>query len=185
VIEEVFEITDDLRALAGGSATGQGTGGMRSKVAAAELSLGAGVPLIIASGSEAKVLKRLVAGERIGTRFSPPADRLDRRRHWIGSLSKVMGTLVVDSGAARALQERGSSLLAIGVRAVEGTFERGDALRVVDLERRAIGRGLVGYASADVEKILGQRSPKVLETLGVSTAGPVVHRDDFALSGSP
>jgi glutamate 5-kinase len=182
-LEEVTVIDSGIRAIAGASSTRLGTGGMASKVAAAELAMGAGVSLIVASGSEVGILRRLVDGEVLGTHFVPPADRIARRRHWIGSLSKIAGTLEVDAGASKALRETGSSLLAIGITAVEGVFERGDAVCVVDPEREEIGRGLVGYGSAEVGRIAGHRTPEVPTILGVAVAGPVIHRDDFVLAG--
>ena len=179
VIEEVPEISDAIRAVAGTASTGLGTGGMRSKIAAAELSTGAGVPLIVASGSEPGVLNRLLDGERLGTLFSVGKETLGRRRHWISALSKIAGTLVVDAGAARALREAGSSLLAIGISRSEGTYDRGDAVVVVGPDGEELGRGLVGYRSDDVQRIAGHRREAIMEVLGVSVAGPVVHRDDF------
>jgi glutamate 5-kinase len=178
-IEEVSIIDDRVRAAAGVSGTGLGTGGMRSKIAAAELSTGAGVPLIVASGSEPEVLTRLLAGEPLGTLFSVSGDRVGRRRHWIGALSKIAGTVVVDRGAAKALREAGSSLLAIGIKDSTGTFERGDSIQVHDPDDNEVGRGLVGYCSADVARISGHRTAEIMTLLGVSVAGPVIHRDDF------
>ena len=182
-LREVTDIDEEIRSIAGGSSTRVGTGGMASKVAAAELAMGAGVSLIVASGSEERVLGRLMDGEVMGTHFAPSADRVARRRHWIGSLSKIAGTLHVDQGASSALRLTGSSLLAIGVTGAEGVFERGDAVRVVDPGGAEIGRGLVGYGSSEVGRIAGHRSPEVPTILGVAVAGPVVHRDDFVLAG--
>ena len=178
-ISEVAVIDDRVRAAAGVAGSGLGTGGMRSKIAAAELSTGAGVPLVVASGSEPQVLTRLLAGDQLGTLFSVSRDRVGRRRHWIGALSKIAGTIVVDRGAATALRETGSSLLAIGILESSGTFERGDSVVVQDLEGVEVGRGLVGYCSADVGRIAGHRTDEIMTILGVSVAGPVIHRDDF------
>ncbi len=184
-IDEVELIDDAVRAMAGVSKTGFGTGGMRSKIAAAELSTGAGVPLIVASGSEPSVLTRLMGGEHLGTLFSVSGDRVGRRRHWIGALSKIAGTIVVDRGAAEALRESGSSLLAIGIQESTGTFERGDSVQVHDPQGAEVGRGLVGYSSADVSRIAGHRTAEIMTLLGVSVAGPVIHRDDFVRSENP
>ena len=129
-------------------------------------------------------LRGLLEGEQIGTCFSASAT-VGRRRHWIGFLSKVKGTVTVDAGAATALRERGSSLLAAGIVAVEGTFERGDALRVVDQDGVEMARGLSGYGSDDLDRICGCRSDEVLRVLDVDAADPAVHRDDLVLtSGS-
>jgi len=181
-VRVVRSIDERVRSMAGSSNTALGTGGMTSKIAAAELAMGAGVPLVIASGSEERVLRRLVDGESLGTRFVPSENRVRRRRHWIGFLSKISGSIHVDDGARKALLHGGSSLLAIGVTAVEGVFERGDAVRILDSEGVEIGRGLAGYGSAAASRIVGLRSHEVLTLLGVSVAGPVVHRDDLVLS---
>ena len=184
-IEEVSSIDESIWSAAGVAGTGLGTGGMRSKIAAAELSTGAGVPLVVASGSEGAVLQRILGGERLGTLFSVSAERMGRRRHWIGSLSKIAGTLVVDHGAVKALQETGSSLLAIGIQRSEGVNERGDSVVVLDPHGVEIGRGLVGYSSSDVERIAGHQRAEIMSVLGVSVAGPVIHRDDFVRTEHP
>jgi glutamate 5-kinase len=184
-ISEVTVIDDHVRAVAGVAGTGLGTGGMRSKIAAAELSTGAGIPLVVASGLEPDVISRLLAGEQLGTLFSVSADRVGRRRHWIGALSKIAGTIVVDRGAAKALREAGSSLLAIGIQESSGTFERGDSVVVHDLDGLEVGRGLVGYSSGDVGRIAGHRTDEIMSLLGVSVAGPVIHRDDFIRPEAP
>lgn len=180
-IAEVDAITDDIRAMAGSVGSAVGTGGMISKIAAAELSVGAGIPLIVASGAHQGVLKAIIRGEPIGTRFAANA-QVDRRRHWIGSLSKIKGTLCVDSGAVDALTQRGSSLLAAGLVKVQGEFERGDSVRIVDDAGVEIGRGLSGYTSADLHRISGCRSEEVLGVLNIEAADPVIHRDDMVLA---
>lgn len=158
-----------------------GTGGMRSKVQAAELAISAGIPLVVASGDDLSILGRIVAGEEEGTLFCPLAKPRPRRLHWIAWLSKVKGTLTLDSGAVEALQERGSSLLAAGIVAVEGAFERGDSVELLAPDASVIGRGLAGYDSVAVGRILGQRTGAVAETLGLRAVDPVVHRDDLDL----
>ena len=181
IISEVAHIDEEIRSMAGSAGSQLGTGGMASKIAAAELSVGAGIPLIVASGTEPKVLTRILQGERIGTRFAADA-KVGRRRHWIRFLSKIKGTLAVDPGAVRALQERGSSLLAAGVTHVQGEFERGDALVIVDESGGEVARGLSGYNAQDLARIAGSRSEDVLEVLRIEAADPVVHRDDMVLT---
>ena len=180
-IVEVQVIDDTIRAMAGAAGSSIGTGGMASKIAAAELAVGAGIPLIVASGQDGHVLKRLLNGEIIGTRFAA-STTVGRRRHWIGFLSKVKGTVTIDTGCVSALRERGSSLLAAGITSVEGAFERGDSLRIVDELGEEVARGLSGYASSDLVRICGCRSSEVLRVLDVDAADPVVHRDDLLLT---
>ena len=180
-ILEVQVIDDTIRAMAGAAGSSIGTGGMASKIAAAELAVGAGIPLIVASGQDGHALKRLLDGEIIGTRFAA-STTVGRRRHWIGFLSKVKGTVTIDAGCVSALRERGSSLLAAGITSVEGVFERGDSLRIVDELGEEVARGLSGYASSDLVRICGCRSSEVLRVLDVDAADPVVHRDDLLLT---
>ena len=180
-IAEVAQITDEIRAMGGSVGSSLGTGGMASKIAAAELCVGAGIGLIVAEGSRQGVLRAILDGEALGTRFSPNA-QVDRRRHWIGSLSKIKGTLKIDAGAVDAIQRRGSSLLAAGLLKVEGEFERGDSLRILDQEGAEVGRGLSGYTSREMAAIVGCRSEEVLKVLHIGAADPVVHRDDMVLA---
>ena len=180
-LREVDTIDDAIRAMAGSSRSSVGTGGMASKIAAAELAVGAGIPLIVASGEDGDVLGRLLTGEPMGTRFVASTP-VGRRRHWIGFLSKVKGVVTIDAGAVAALRERGSSLLAAGIVSVEGAFERGDSLRVVDEAGAEVARGLSGYGAADLSRICGCRSAAVLRVLDVAAADPVVHRDDLVLT---
>ena len=182
-IFEIDTIDDSVRAMAGSAGSGVGTGGMTSKVAAAELAVGAGIPLIVTDGSQGDVLARLLAGERLGTHFSATS-QVGRRRHWIGFLSKVKGTVTVDEGAVLALRERGSSLLAAGLMSVEGVFERGDSVRVNSPAGVEIARGLSGYGSDDLARICGCRSEDVLLVLEIDAADPVIHRDDLVLTTS-
>lgn len=178
-IRVVRRIDDRVRAIASPIGSALGTGGMASKVAAAELAVRAGIPLVVAEGAAPGVLARVVDGEVVGTRFLPPPRRVARRRHWIGFLSKVRGTVRVDAGAARALRGEGSSLLSIGVSGVEGRFLRGDAVRILDPTGAEVARGLVGYDADDLRRIAGQHSDEICECLGTSAADPVVHRNDL------
>lgn len=180
-IAEVAVIDDTIRAMAGAAGSSVATGGMASKIAAAELAVGAGIPLIVASGQTRDVLGRLLSGEPIGTCFAA-AESVGRRRHWIGFLSRVQGTVTIDPGAVRALRERGSSLLAAGIVSVSGGFDRGDAVSVVDGSGAEVARGLCGYGAVDLGKICGCRSDEVLGVLRVDAADPVVHRDDLVLT---
>lgn len=157
-----------------------GTGGMWSKLDAAELAMSAGIPLVVASGDDLSVLPAIAAGAEIGTLFT--ADKQKRRkRHWIAWLSKVKGRVVVDAGAVRALVEGGSSLLAAGVVGVDGAFERGDAVAVIGPDGSEIARGLVGYRAEAVHQILGCRTAEVRQRLGLGAADPVIHRNDLHL----
>jgi glutamate 5-kinase len=181
-VREVPLIDAAIRAMAGAPTSAVGTGGMTSKVAAAELAVEAGIPLIVAPGAEPDVLGRILRGEPVGTRFVATARPVGNRRHWIRFLSKVRGTLHVDAGAAVALQTRGSSLLAVGVTRVEGHFSRGDAVRIVDPEGRELARGLAGYDSETALALVGRHSHEMSAVLAGAAPEPLVHRDDLQLN---
>lgn len=181
-VREVPRIDEAIRAMAGAPTSAVGTGGMISKVAAAELAVEAGIPLIVAPGAEPDVLGRILRGEPVGTRFLAAARPVGNRRHWIRFLSKVHGTLHVDAGAAVALESRGSSLLAVGVTRVEGHFSRGDAVRIVDPEGRELARGLAGYDSDTAQALVGRHSHEMAAVLADAAPEPLVHRNDLQMN---
>jgi glutamate 5-kinase len=156
-----------------------GSGGMRSKVAAAEMASEAGIPAVICNGTEAGTLAAAAAGEPVGTRFSAREGKASSFKLWLKYAKPAHGRLLVDDGAARVLRERGSSLLPVGITAVEGDFEAGDAVEVIyagDL----VGKGISNYASAELERVKGMRSTEVRGLLPQS-ADEVIHRDRFVL----
>jgi glutamate 5-kinase len=183
-IDDVFLIDDAIRAMAGEAGSSVGTGGMTSKIQAAEIATRAGIPLIIANGADPGILGGIVAGETIGTLFHPQR-QITRRRHWIGFLSRTLGVLRVDDGAAAALRQNGSSLLPIGVRAIEGHFAVGDAVEVRGLDGSLIGRGLVNYDSELLQEIRGLKRDQVGQRLNRAYVDAVIHRNDFVLASDP
>jgi len=169
--------------LAGGEAGELGTGGMRSKLLAAQKCLSAGIPLLIASGADPDVLVRALAGEAVGTLFAGRSRRFAGRKLWLAHLPRPAGDLVVDEGAARALREGGTSLLPVGVAAVTGHFGVGAPVRCLDPEGRLVGIGLVNYDAAEIERIRGCRTAEIEARLGYRHSDEVIHRDHFALAG--
>ncbi|WP_161883745.1 glutamate 5-kinase [Deinococcus alpinitundrae] len=165
---------------AGGAGSHRGTGGMHTKIQAAEIATRAGTPVIVAPGDAENALLRAVAGEAIGTRFAQHGSRLEARKRWI--LAEIAsGQIELDEGAARALRERGSSLLAVGVRAVVGEFERGHTVRLLAPGGEEIARGLTRYRSGELRRVAGLRSGAIEAALGFSDGPEVVHRDDLVL----
>jgi glutamate 5-kinase len=156
-------------------------GGMASKLAAAKVATSHGHPTIIAPGRDDAVLDKIFAGEAIGTLFLPPQRSIRGRRRWIGTAATVSGSLMLDQGATRALCQGGSSLLAIGIRAVHGSFQRGSVVSMLDPFGKEVARGLSNYPSAEVAKILGQPSEKISEILGHRPYECVVHRNNLVL----
>jgi glutamate 5-kinase len=182
LIEEVYnaEIPEGLWAAARGSGTGLGTGGMTTKLQAADLARRSGTQVIIARGSDPDVILRLAAGERLGTCFHPAATALESRKRYILAGGGTNGSLTVDMGAFQALKA-GRSLLPVGVTAVSGHFERGDAVRLLGPSGREIARGLANYASAEVERIRGERSDAIGRILGFDYGEEIVHRNNMVL----
>jgi glutamate 5-kinase len=174
------EIPAVLWQAAGGSKSGLGTGGMTTKLQAADLARHSGTACIIASGKEPHVLIRLAAGEKIGTHFPSLVDGIESRKRYILSARRAPGQLTVDDGAAQALR-RGSSLLSIGLTGVSGAFERGDTVRVLDASGRETARGMVNYSSRDLAQIVRRRSDEIEALLGYTYGDEVIHRNDLAL----
>ncbi len=154
-------------------------GGMASKLSAVQKALKAGIPCVMASGSNPKVLERLFAGEDLGTLFLPRINRLSSKKHWIAYISKSEGTLVIDDGARRALTQGGKSLLATGLVKAAGHFEAGSAVVVRDAGGKTLGKGIVNFSSTDLAQIQGRRTGDWEKVLGRPCSDEVVHRDNF------
>jgi glutamate 5-kinase len=182
LVEQVddAEIPPSLWESAGDRGTGLGTGGMVTKLQAADLARRSGTTVIIAQGTEPQVLIRLVQGERIGTRFSPTATALESRKRYILSGRLAPGQITINDGAAKALRG-GGSLLPVGVTGTGGGFERGDTVRVVDERGRELARGISSYSSSDLARLRGRRSEEIESLLGYDYGDEVIHRNDLVL----
>ncbi len=181
LIQDVYQIDDTLRALAGGSVSGLGTGGMMTKLQAADIACRAGIDTIIAAGSRPDVIGDVIAGEAVGTRFHAFATPLENRKRWIYGAPPA-GELLVDDGALEAILERGSSLLPKGVREVSGNFSRGEVIRIRSLQGRDVAHGVSRYNSDAMRMIAGQHSRQISEILGYEYGPVAVHRDDMIVS---
>ena len=175
-------VTPEIEALAGVSDSAVGVGGMASKIRAAKTITSMGGMLVVADGKNASVSQILRGGiERgdvLGTVFRPAGDRLDHRKRWIAHMVKEQGELVVDAGAARALVERGKSLLPAGVTACAGDFAEGDPV-VVCHDGRRIAKGLTNYSAHDVRTIMGKKSSELAGLLGGRIFDEVIHRNNM------
>jgi glutamate 5-kinase len=180
LIPVVEQIDKSIEKMAGGT-RGRGTGGMTTKIQAAKLATASGTAVVVANGSEPDLLLRLVSGESIGTMFLPATDKLESRQRWILSGLSTKGKLIVDSGAAAALSKGNKSLLPAGIKGVEGSFKRGDAVDIVNEGGDRIACGISNYAAADIEKIKGARSDKIEGLLGHGYGDEVVHRDNIVV----
>lgn len=173
-------IAAELWQAAGGSTTGLGTGGMVTKLQAADLARHGGTAVIIARGSIENVILRLAHGEAIGTHLTPVVNKLEGRKRRILSGSRTKAEIVIDAGAVEALA-RGGSLLPAGMLCVNGNFERGDAVRVVSEDKKAVAIGLTNYSAADLHKICGRKSTEIEAELGYTFGEEVMHRNHMVL----
>jgi glutamate 5-kinase len=171
----------ELEAMAGGSGSEIGRGGMLTKIVAAKRAARSGAHTVIASGNEPNVLQRLAAGEKIGTQLIAQTMTLAARKQWLADHLQVRGTLTLDAGAAQALTRDGKSLLAIGVTAVSGDFERGEVVTCKDDKGREIARGLVNYSAAETRRIQRKPSGEIAAILGYIDEPELIHRDNLVL----
>lgn len=181
LIGEVNEITSEIEQLAGGAGSNLGTGGMATKLLAGRIAANSGYPMVIANGRKTGIIRRVAAGEPLGTLFLPRVNRLQAKKKWIAFGSSIQGKIIVDSGAGKALLERGKSLLPSGVVEVEGTFGIGNTVSVV-CSGEEIARGIVNYPSDEIVKIRGKKTSEIEKILGHKDYDEIVHRDNLVLS---
>ena len=180
-IPEVERITPEIEAMAGSAGSDLSRGGMRTKIDAAKIAVEAGTAMVIASGKLMNPLKG-IDEDGPATWFAAHRTPVAARKTWIAGSLEPTGVLMIDGGAARAL-DSGKSLLPAGVTAVIGVFSRGDAVAIVDTDGREIGRGLIAYDSTDAERIKGRNSREIQSILGYAGRAEMIHRDDMALRG--
>lgn len=179
LIAEVGDFSELAEMEIGERTSAFGSGGMRSKVAAAEMASEAGIAAVICNGTEDGTLVAAARGEAIGTRFAPRPSKASSFKLWLKYAKPGRGRLLVDEGAARVLKESGSSLLPVGIVAVEGDFGVGDAVEVAT-DGALIGKGIVDYSAAELSRVIGMKTSEVQELLP-HAADEVIHRDRFVL----
>jgi glutamate 5-kinase len=182
LIPEVQTIDETLYNMAGGSVSGLGVGGMTTKLQAADVARRAGADVYIVAGKEPNVILRIARGERVGTRFPALEVPLENRKRWIFAGPTPSGRVVVDAGAARALCAHGGSLLPSGIVSIEGDFERGDTVSILNPEHTEIARGIVRYNRRDLDYIKGCQSDQIEARLGYMYGAVAVHRNDLILT---
>jgi glutamate 5-kinase len=178
-LPQVHEITPEIEAMASGSGSDMGRGGMVTKIMAAKIATAAGCAMVIASGHKPHPLTAIVDGGR-HTWFAASASPRAARKQWIAGLLDTQGAVIIDDGAKAALA-RGKSLLPAGVTALEGTFMRGDAIQVKDQTGRVLGRGISAYDLVDARRLLGVKSQEIEAILGFRGRDEIIHRDDLAI----
>src|SRR5439155_4906453 len=182
-VPEVRELSELGDYEIGMSSSHLGSGGMRSKVLAAEMATAAGVPVVICNGTKAGTLVRAVSDEHEGTRFHARASTVSSFKLWLKYAKVSRGRVLIDEGAERALREQGTSLLPVGVVEVEGEFEAGDAVDVASASdgRRTVGKGISNYSATELRRVKGLKSADIRELLPRASE-EAVHRDYFVLS---
>lgn len=180
LIRQVATIDDSVRAIAGGSSTNVGTGGMITKIEAAELATRSGTEVVIAPGNEPDSLLRVVRGEALGTRFPSQVSHVESRKRWILA-EAAQGAVKIDAGAVEALANGGKSLLVVGVTEVEGNFERGATIQVLTGHNQEVGRGIANYSAASLRAVHGRQSRQIAEILGYDYGPTAIHRDNLVL----
>jgi len=181
IVPHVPRIDAAIAGLADDRLGGLSKGGMASKIAAARMVTEAGGSCIVASGRDDGVLARICGGERVGTLFTGRAETMPAWKRWLGWSADARGTIVVDTGARDAVVDGGRSLLAAGVRGVEGEFTAGDVVALANEGRRVFARGLVNYAADELRRIAGLRTERIADVLGSTPYDEVVHRDNLAV----
>jgi glutamate 5-kinase len=181
LIEQAQAGEPGLETVAGGTGSAIAKGGMLTKVLAAKRAARSGAKTVIASGSEPDVLLRLAAGEAIGTLLSPQTTPLAARKQWLADHLQVAGKLSLDAGAAKALRSGGRSLLPVGVKKVEGEFERGSVVACLSPEGAEIARGLVNYNAQESRRIAGRASSEIEAILGYVDEPELIHRDNLVV----
>lgn len=181
LIREVSTIDENLHKLAGGSVSGLGTGGMSTKLQAADVARRAGVEVTIAAGSSPDVISDILNGQSVGTRFLPLLTPLESRKRWILAGPPAAGTIIVDDGAAKAIMNCNSSLLSKGIVSLEGHFDRGALALICDKEKKLLARGICRYSSQDLKAIAGRHSKDIPTILGYEHGPVAIHRDDLVV----
>ena len=182
LIPDVYEITDEIRGFAGGPSDDRGSGGMRSKLAAAEVATLSGVDMVIADGHVENIVGRLLDGVKIGTRFHSLVPPTESRKRWLlTGGTEATGAVTIDDGAVRALTENGVSLLPVGVTSVEGDFNRGDIIGVKSLSGKDVAWGLSNYSAAETRLVMGKRSDEMPDILDNYFGSEIVHRNNMAI----
>jgi glutamate 5-kinase len=182
LIPLVERITPQIEALAGEAKGTLGTGGMATKVKAAKRVGLAGVGTLIVNGRTPGILRRVFAGEEVGSYFLPALSKLTAKKRWIAFSKKPRGKLLVDAGACDAVVRQGKSLLPSGIRGIEGSFERGDAVRICDAGGAEFAKGVVGYSQAELVRIIGRQCSEIEAILGYKYRDEIICRDDLVLT---
>jgi glutamate 5-kinase len=181
LIETVSEISDELMNACGKASAETSVGGMAAKLEAARIATLSGIGTILANGEQKNILRDIFTGNCRYTYFQPRGETISGRKRWIAFGAAPHGHIMIDSGAREAIVQKGRSLLPSGIIQVNGKFNKGDTVSIIDGDNKEIARGLANYSSEEIGKIKGLHSSKILEILGQKDYDEVVHRDNLAL----
>lgn len=182
MIDEIAEITDEIYAVAGTTNNPIATGGMKTKIQAAEKAVENGIETYILNGSNSQVFDKILAGENPGTRFLANQDVSKAKKHWLKHTLKSHGQLLLDSGAVNAVKNKGASLLPSGILSINGEFLAGESLELIDAKSKAvIAKGICQYNYQDLFRIKGENSERIQRILGFCPSKVIVHRDDMVI----
>lgn len=179
LIKSVPEVNDEIMALASGVSDG-GRGGMETKLKAARLVTRFGGKVLIANGKEPFIIKRIFNGEDLGTMFLPQKENLSDKKRWIGYATNIIGKIIVNNGAKKALLAE-KSLLPIGVIGVKNSFHKGDVISILDEKKKEFARGIVNYDSDSCKKLIGSHSDNIVEILGFKNYDAIITRDNITI----
>jgi len=180
-IAEVCRIDASIHAMAQGAGSSFGTGGMQSKVQAADIATRAGIALAIVAGERDDVMLDLLDGHDLGTLFFCNDDRHTRRQHWIAELLESKGKLYIDAGAATAIEQQGASLLPVGLHHILGSFDKGECITIYNPNKQPIAKGLSNYNSREMAMICGLKSHQIEQRIGYMDYASVIHRDNLVM----
>lgn len=181
-ITEISEITDEIYAMAGCTNNPIATGGMKTKIQAAEKAIENGIETYIVDGSKTAVFEALLKGENPGTRFIANKAKTKAKKHWLKHTLKSTGQVFLDEGAVIAVVNKGASLLSSGISVVKGNFDVGDSIDIVDAKtKKIVAKGICQYHQRDLQKIKGKKSAQIQEVLGYCPSNVIVHRDDMVI----
>lgn len=181
IIATVEKISPEIVGLAQGTDSSTSVGGMITKIEAARITTSSGIPCVIANGKTQDVLSKIIRGENVGTLFLSRTDCLAAKKCWIVFSSQSRGKVVVDSGAKNVLVKKGKSLLPSGIVGLEGKFEAGDVISVVDEKRKEFAKGMSNYSATELKKIKGCHTRTIASLLGYKYYDEVIHRDNLVV----
>ncbi len=182
LIPEIAEITEEIYAMAGTTNNPIATGGMKTKIQAAEKAVENGIETYILNGSRSDVFDDLLKGKNPGTRFAPNKEAVRARKHWLKHTLKSNGQVMLDSGAVNAVVNKGASLLSSGVQKAQGKFIAGDSIDIIDSSsNKVIAKGICQYSQMDLMRIKGCKSEQIIDILGYCPSKVIIHRDDMVI----